>query len=240
MGPRKRNLHIHNYNITDNKPKLGILIGSNQGSQASNIKAGLWQILEPKMQKMPVDATADSASSDSLSFASLVCIQGQQSMPRASKDDPKVQKQEPEFEFSCSNLDSGNRIPSNKLILNGQQATTRITAHQSQVPKQIDLGDLLSHKSPILGDTRTSDMKQTHLGSSRQSYGSKRKTTNETGGKKSFSEKLLLSLVKPCRDCRTSNPRPITEQQALKWGDSLHYTKDHFSSFQHYAFPVAC
>lgn len=79
-----------------------------------------------KPKEMPSDIVADVSSADILSFAGLVCIQDQYSKSQQGHDKPppqkpkatKIQKQDPDFEFSYSSIASIAVSPKNSGPLN--------------------------------------------------------------------------------------------------------------------------
>lgn len=161
-------------------------------------------------KKMLPDVAADSPSSESLSFAGLVCKQDK-------KEIPKVQKEDLEFEFSCSNVGSTNGSSNNssdgKLISNRHLASTCASQHQGS--KRIPLENFLQ----IPGKRRESDLKQTnHRSAIGKPFSQDKGRTYEKGstGGKSFSQKLFSSFATPCRDCRSSQPTPSINQHRLQ------------------------
>ncbi|KAH6773684.1 hypothetical protein C2S51_012088 [Perilla frutescens var. frutescens] len=164
-----------------------------------------------KMFPVP-DVAADSPSSESLSFAGLICVQDK-------KGSTKVQKEDLEFESNRSNASSktgspNKTFPADKLISNDHLATTIYTSPH-QASKQIPLENFLQ----IPGNRRESDMKQTkHKCNSRKQISQVKRITNEkhTAGERSFGQKLFSSFATPCRDCRSSQPTPSIKQHTLQ------------------------
>lgn len=157
------------------------------------------------------DVAADSPSSESLSFAGLVCKQDK-------KEISKVQKEDLEFEFSSSNVGSTNGSSNNnssdgRLISNRNLASTCASQHQGS--KHIPLENFLQPP----GNRRGSDLKQTNHGSATgKPFSQGKRRTHEKGsaGGKSFSQKLFSSFATPCRDCRSSQPTPSIKQHKLQ------------------------
>lgn len=141
---------------------------------------------------------ADFASSESLSFAGLVCIQDQ-------REAPQVQKQDHEFEFSCSNIpvsiigNPNKNLSADKLYSNSQTAPSK-----HQAPQKTGLGDLLSE---IPAHRKRSDTKLI-------SQVKKTATQKSSAERKSFGQKLFSSFSRPCRTCRSLEPTPRIKQHA--------------------------
>ncbi|KAL8032572.1 hypothetical protein ABFS82_13G104800 [Erythranthe guttata] len=153
-------------------------------------------------KKMFPNMAADFASSESLSFAGLVCIQEQK------KEHPKMQKQETDFEFRGSNLN--NNLSPDKLHSNG-----RISTYQHQpAPNKIILENLLTD---IPSRKKRSDIKQQskHKSNSRETNSQVKRRASGKKKSKSFSQKLL-SFTTPCRDCRSLEPTPRVKEQTLQ------------------------
>ncbi|CAA2983950.1 Hypothetical predicted protein [Olea europaea subsp. europaea] len=155
---------------------------------------------------MAQDVNADIASSESLSFTGLVCIQDQDPQNQLRKSflipDAKMLKNEHEFEFrrnkSSTTIGSLiNEFSADKSFSDGQ-------ANQSQVTKHIDLEAMLS---PIQSHRRRSDVNQSEFrNSNRKQITEVNKETNEK--RNSFSQRFFQSLVSPCRDCCAVQPAP--------------------------------
>ncbi|PIN07389.1 hypothetical protein CDL12_20036 [Handroanthus impetiginosus] len=167
-------------------------------------------------EKISPNVAVDFTSSESLSFSGLVCVQDQHLECRTEhflsttvqKEGPKVHIQGPEFEFSRSII--GNT--SNKR----SDDKTTISSYQHQVPKEISSEDF---SSSIPGHKKRSDMKQSNIrSSSRKQVPEVKKRTNEKrpARRKGFSQELFSSFVKPCRDCRASEPTTCMKQQPLQ------------------------
>ncbi|KZV53229.1 hypothetical protein F511_21486 [Dorcoceras hygrometricum] len=134
--------------------------------------------------KMSPDSTAEVASSESLSFAGLVCIQDQLSNP--VKQSYKVKEQEPEFEFSSTGLfPSGQHLP---------HEAAAVLSNQTRALKPVELEDFLS--PPIKGNRR------------RAEHRNKRR--------KSFTQKIFQSFVKPCNNCRAVQTMPSVKERQLQ------------------------
>lgn len=158
------------------------------------------------------DVAADSASSESLSFACLVSTQQDQ------KQSSRVEKADLEFEFSRSNAGTPNNNSTDK------SATKCASLHQAS--KQIPLVSFLQ----VPGNRTETDMKkQTNHQSTKQVSQVKRRTHEKHSAReKSFSQKLF-SFATPCRDCRASQPVPSIKQHTLQWG-RIRNSRLHFSS----------
>ncbi|KAL2494990.1 uncharacterized protein Fot_38747 [Forsythia ovata] len=176
---------------------------------------------------MAPDVAADIASSESLSFAGLVCIQDQHPPNQLRKSLPiplpkqaaKMQKYEPEFEFGCSKSSSTigsliNDFSADKSFSDVQVLPqVKVQADQSQVLKHIDLETMLS---PIQSHRRRSDVKQSKFrNSSRKQITEVKKKTNEKRtSRQSFSQRFFQSFATPCRDCRAVQPEPSMKEHA--------------------------
>ncbi|KAK4439967.1 hypothetical protein Salat_0331600 [Sesamum alatum] len=166
--------------------------------------------------------SADFTSSDSLSFSGLVCIQDQQStcppahlLPTTlGKGSPGMHQPEQGFEFSCSTassiIGSPNNFPAEKKLPDGQPAAKNCS-YPNQVPKQIGLAELLS---PIPDHRRTTNVRS----SNRMQNSEVKRTAKEkrTAGRKSIGQKIFSSFATPCRDCRTIEPNPRVNTNALQ------------------------
>ncbi|KAG8385527.1 hypothetical protein BUALT_Bualt03G0054500 [Buddleja alternifolia] len=157
-------------------------------------------------KKMCPDVTADIASSESLSFAGLICIsQSDHSLPTTlAKECPKLQKQEPEFEFSSSKTNSTINSPKNNFQADNKLFSiphlgTTISSNQHQVSKQNGLKDLKQ------SDLRSSNRKQ--------NFEVKRRANEKPTARKSFGQRLFSSFATPCRDCRTIEATASVKQQ---------------------------
>lgn len=147
---------------------------------------------------MSPDLPADVASSESLSFAGLVCIQDQCSNP--VKEVAKLKKQEPEFEFKYMAQCPNERYEEGEgLFPNGQHLSPEATAvlsNQPRVVKRMELEDFLS---PTEGNRRRAEQ-----------------MNKKPTARKSFSQKLFQSFVKPCNNCRAVQTTPSVKGRALQ------------------------
>lgn len=159
------------------------------------------------------NVAADSASSESLSFACLV------TPPHDQKQSSKVEKKEDlEFEFSRSNPATPNNCSADKSTTNGG------SLHQAS--KQIPLVSFLHVPS---NRTESDTKKQIDHQSTKEVSQVKRQTHEKRSTReKSFGRKLF-SFATPCRDCRASQTVPSIKQQTLQWG-KLENIRLHFSS----------
>ncbi|CAA2954203.1 Hypothetical predicted protein [Olea europaea subsp. europaea] len=178
--------------------------------------------------KMAPDVAADIASSESLSFAGLVCIQDQHPPNQLTKSLPlplpipaaKMQNNEPEFEFGRSKSSSklGNLIndfSTDKSFSDSQVLPqVKVHANQSQVSNRVDLEAMLS---PIQSHRR-SDVNQSKFRNSnkKQIMEVKYKTNEKCPSRQSFSQRFFQSFATPCRDCRVVRPAPSMKEPALQ------------------------
>lgn len=142
---------------------------------------------------MDFNATDDSSSLDSLSFAGLVCIQDQQSKSPTKRPNRNVDNDfavDQEFEFvsgtSLQDLNNNNKNP--------HQCHDMIISSNS------------THLLPLELLLKSAESQAANSNREEESHDKRSKTSANSRSSLSFGQKLFQSFVSPCRECQTASP----------------------------------
>ena len=188
--------------------KCVLVVDIYNSSPLLSIRIKLRQITMPKTKSK--DVAAETVSTDSLSFAGLICIE------ERSYESPKVHaspaknsargKGDPDFEFnsvidkSVENA-SNNKSLADVLFSNGHLVPQ---ANQSQTNSKNSSRPSRSSKKiggNKVGETETAKKTDTNRGNK-----------NHTTGSRWFGQIIAM----PCRDCRAVQPSPSMKEQSVR------------------------
>ncbi|KAJ4703516.1 hypothetical protein OWV82_023412 [Melia azedarach] len=143
-----------------------------------------------------MDAIAENKSTDSLSFADLVCIKDQQSNPLPTR---QLNKQDPEFEFSPA-------TPKSTTHNLNTNSPTDVLMSNSQLQRHALLSQS-EHSESKNQPTAESHNPHCVKGSQKGNHKVRNQAKKESTAKGSwFGRKLFQSFVSPCRECHARQP----------------------------------
>ena len=164
-----------------------------------------------RLNKISIDVEADKGSTDSFSFAGLVCIQDQQAKSLQCNRTNQILKQGTDFEFSTTEesfvCDPVKHCPADLLISNGQIVPQPIKLQPTQqtVTRQ-------QRKKASVRATSTSSKRSTdNLGGNQASAKPYPEHTNQEKKKDAvssswFGKKIFKSFFFPCKETQAIKP----------------------------------
>lgn len=158
-------------------------------------------------RNMSLDVLADNASTDSLSFAGLVCIQDQQRqvLPLPpSKSPTRIQKPNQDFEFGSTPPRSTTNSPAHVLFPNGPISP-------KAVPLESNQSQVVLAKFIMQDYTRNEVIQKNKL-----SKKTKNEVRNNGNEKCSGGNNWFQSFAIPCRNCRAIEPSSTVKEDAIR------------------------
>lgn len=170
------------------------------------------------------DVAAETVSTDSLSFAALICIQEKSyESPKVhasppTKNDARRGKQDLDFEFNSvidKSIDNAKNSLADVLFSNAHVVPQ---ANQSQTNESGGLDHVNSKQSsrPPRGSKKIAGGNKIGVTESAKKTDTNKANKQHTTAGQWFGQKIIKSIASPCRDCRAIQPSPSMKEQSVR------------------------